>query len=144
MFFLKRFIKNRDSYNYQKLRIIILTLSILSFLLSLIGGGLYYFKVKSSLSKEAHQQCITTITNVNKGISLFLLQYRLASEVLSKLDEIKSCIEDPNRENLQRANSVLDIFSSSFKIDVAYLMDRNGVTIASSNRKYIHSFVGMC
>ena len=111
-------------------------------MLAVIGGGLYYFKVKSSLLKEAHQQCITTINNVNKDISLFLVQYKLASKVLSKLEEIKNCIKKPSQNNLSKANIILDIFASSFKIDVCYLMDKRGITIASSNRNTSQSFVG--
>jgi len=37
---------------------------------------------------------------------------------------------------------VLDIFKHTLGVDVCYLMDRHGVTIASSNRNASDSFVG--
>ncbi len=132
----------KKNYNYQKLRIIIIILSLFSLLISIIGSSLYYLKVKSSLLQKAKTQCITTLNNVNKDISLFFIQYKLASKVLSKLNEIKQAINNPDRENLKKANYVLDIFASSFKIDACYLMNRKGITIASSNRNTTHSFVG--
>lgn len=43
---------------------------------------------------------------------------------------------------VERANTVLDRYCSSFNLSVCYLMDRNGNVKASSNRKSYDSFVG--
>ncbi|WP_459891197.1 PAS domain S-box protein [Desulfothermus okinawensis] len=114
----------------------------LSLLLSIIGSGLYYLKLRSSLIKEVKNQCITAINNVNKDISLFFNQYRHASQVLANLSEIKNCVKSPTKNNLNNVNKVLDVFSLYFNIDVCYIMDKKGITIASSNRNSPSSFVG--
>ncbi len=139
---LKKIFPNKKKYNYQKLRIIIITLSFLSLFLSIIGSGLYYLRLKSSLLKEIRDQCVTTINNVNKDLSLFFIQYKHAAQVLANLIEIKQCIKRPDKNNLKMVNKVLDVFSENFNIDVCYIMDSRGNTIASSNRNSPNSFVG--
>src|SRR5271157_3145 len=44
--------------------------------------------------------------------------------------------------NMTRANSALDRYNSAVDASVSYLMERTGVTIASTNRKNPDSFVG--
>ncbi len=48
----------------------------------------------------------------------------------------------PKDEDIERANSTLDRFNSAFNFSVSYLVDRTGITIASSNRNEPDSFVG--
>ena len=47
-----------------------------------------------------------------------------------------------SQENIARANAVLDRYQKSFYFEVAYLMDINGLIIASSNRNEPTSLVG--
>jgi len=129
-------------YDYYKIKIIIITLSLLSFVFAVVGGGIYYFKVKHSLLKEARQRCVAVLNTVNKNFSLFLTQYELAVKALSRLKEIRACIKEPSPISLRHANYVLDVFSNSFKVEACYLMDRHGITIASSNRDSKNTFVG--
>jgi diguanylate cyclase (GGDEF)-like protein/PAS domain S-box-containing protein len=45
-------------------------------------------------------------------------------------------------QDIERANSTLDRYNSAMNASVTYLMDADGVTVASSNRKDADSFVG--
>ncbi len=129
-------------YDYYKIKLIILTLSLLSFLFAAAGGTLYYFKVKHSLLKEARQRCAAVLNTVNKNFSLFMVQYELAIKALSRLPEIKKVMKHPLSSTLTEANYVLDVFCKSFKGEACYLMNLRGITIASSNRNSPDSFVG--
>lgn len=133
--------KKERSLHYKKIQTIIITLSILSFSFTIIGGSLYYFKVRSSFIKEARQQCITNLNNAHKDISLFLEQYKLLVKMLAHLKETQNAILKPSTEAINEVNYVLDTFCSS-RQDTCYLLDKSGLTIASSNRHSPFSFVG--
>jgi len=45
-------------------------------------------------------------------------------------------------DSIAKANSTLDRYGSSFRVSVAYLMDFDGIVVASSNRHLAESFVG--
>lgn len=51
-------------------------------------------------------------------------------------------VADGGAEDVENANSVLDRYNESMGTSVCYLMDKNGTTVASSNRKTPSSFVG--
>ena len=45
-------------------------------------------------------------------------------------------------QDIERANSTLDRYNSAMNASVSYLMDADGMTVASSNRKDPDSFLG--
>ncbi len=49
---------------------------------------------------------------------------------------------DPDPQTLAQAHSVLDRYQDSLQVSVAYLMDADGLTVASSNRDAADSFLG--
>ena len=51
-------------------------------------------------------------------------------------------LQQPTPANLNSANNVLERYQQALGISVCYLMDKNGTTIASSNRDSPKSFVG--
>jgi len=55
---------------------------------------------------------------------------------------IAPVLKSLNEETLKQANFVLDRYSGSFGVSVAYLLNKEGLTIASSNRNLPDSFVG--
>jgi PAS domain S-box-containing protein len=66
----------------------------------------------------------------------------MSVKALAGLDELQKALLVESEGNLARVNSELDHFHESLKVSVCYLMDRNGKTIASSNRSAPDSFVG--
>ncbi|MCK9375384.1 MAG: diguanylate cyclase [Syntrophobacterales bacterium] len=65
-----------------------------------------------------------------------------AVKALSGSPWIGPVLESKSAETLARANSVLDRYQQRFGASVAYLLDKTGTTIASSNRGAPDSFVG--
>jgi len=47
-----------------------------------------------------------------------------------------------NIEDIDKANEVLDRYNGNLKMSVSYLIDKNGMTVASSNRDAKDSFIG--
>ncbi len=58
------------------------------------------------------------------------------------MTDVREALSRKDSESISRANSVLDHFYSGLGVSVAYLMDADGKTLASSNRLTPKSFVG--
>jgi len=125
-----------------KLRIILIVLSLLAFLSVSIAGYIYYSSLKESAFNEAEKDIAVQAERTKDSLSSFLSENRKTVKALAGLSEMGRSLADPGKDFLARANAVLDLFRDSLNGDVCYLMDRNGTTVASSNRNAADSFVG--
>ncbi|MDZ4184511.1 MAG: ATP-binding protein [Desulfuromonadales bacterium] len=66
-----------------------------------------------------------------------------AAKSLGPAEAIVAALASGSSSDLERANSLLDRINKNFEMSVCYLIDRNGLTIASSNRQEKDSFVGL-
>jgi len=126
----------------MKLRLIILVLSLLAFLSASSGGYFYYSSLKETAFSEAERQAVTRIALLKKTLSSYLSENIKAVKVLAGMDEILEMLVRPDDIAQNKANAVLDLFKASLETDVCYLMNHEGVTVASSNRNAPDSFVG--
>lgn len=126
----------------MRLRFILFILSLLAFLSAAAGGFFYYHSLRDAFFDAAKQDAISHVHTTNNLISQHIMAYTRLADVLSNLWEIRRALTDPDDETLGRANVTLDHFQKGARTDVCYLMDRNGRTIASSNRFEADSFVG--
>ena len=126
----------------MRLRLIILVLSLLAFLSASTGGFLYYSSLRRAAFKEAERQANTRIELIKKNLSSFLSENIKPVKALASMEEMLEMLVRPKREALIRANAVLDLFKASLEVDVCYLMNHAGTTVASSNRNAPDSFVG--
>jgi len=125
-----------------KLRTILLMLSLFAFLSASTGGYLYYSALREAARTEAERQAITRVELIRKNLSSMLLENIRPVRALSRMDEMLELLVRPSRKSLDRANAVLDIFKDSLEVDVCYLMNHEGNTVASSNRDAPDSFIG--
>ncbi|MDX2447664.1 MAG: PAS domain S-box protein [Desulfobacterales bacterium] len=126
----------------MRLRLIILVLSLLAFLSASTGGYFYYDSLKEAAFNEAERQAVTRIALIKKNISSYLSENIKAVKVLAGMDEMLEMLVRPDDIAQNSANAVLDLFKASLETDVCYLMNHEGVTLASSNRNAPDSFVG--
>ena len=126
----------------MRLRLIILVLSILAFLSASTGGYFYYDSLKEAAFNESERQTVTRIALIKKNLSSYLSENIKAVKVLAGMDDMLEMLVRPGTIAQNRANAVLDLFKASLETDVCYLMNHEGVTIASSNRNAPDSFVG--
>ena len=73
----------------------------------------------------------STLTNIEGAVKSLAGSPWIAPALLSKRDQ-----------DIEHANSALDRYNSALNASVSYLMDADGMTVASSNRKDPDSFVG--
>ncbi|MBF0377247.1 MAG: hypothetical protein HQK72_07165 [Desulfamplus sp.] len=149
----------------MKLRIIISVLAILAVLSASAGGGLYYYSLKKTAFQHAeshankrlelfNKQLVSSLSEHVKPVKAFSGLEEL-EHFLSNIDKVKlngiNALTTDNRIKLdnpafissyEKINAILDNFAYSLNLEVCYLMDKNGTTIASSNRGEPDSFVG--
>jgi len=126
----------------MRLRVIVLVLAILAFLSVSTGGGLYYLSLRKTAFSQAEGHAENRLELLERQLETFLSEYVRPVKVLANLKELRMVLETQDPVSRTNVNSVLDNFASSLNVEVCYLMDARGMTIASSNRDAIDSFVG--
>jgi C4-dicarboxylate-specific signal transduction histidine kinase len=92
--------------------------------------------------QEIRENSEATISLHNARFTSECEKVERAVQAISGSPWILPALVSRNDPDIANANSVLDRYNSSLNASVAYLMDGNGLTIASSNRHDPDSFVG--
>jgi diguanylate cyclase (GGDEF)-like protein/PAS domain S-box-containing protein len=99
------------------------------------------------LGRKARQEIIgesrTSLLTVSVYVSSTLTNIEGAAESLAGSPWIIPALVSKRGQDIEHANSVLDRYNSAVNASVSYLMDAEGMTVASSNRKDPDSFVGV-
>ncbi len=114
----------------------------MAFISACTGGYLYYSSIKKSAFDEATKQAIFHTQTIKGYFSFFLNENLKSVKALSGLKELSNALSGTDEQVLVETNFILDIFKSNYHADACYLIDRDGITIASSNRNSPDSFVG--
>jgi PAS domain S-box-containing protein len=126
----------------MRIRLILLVMSLLAFLSASVGGYLYYSSLREAAVKDAGRQAQTRLVMLKKNLSSALSENVKPVKALAGMKELHQALTRPVKTSLKRANGILDHFQETLGVEVCYLMDRRGNTIASSNRAASDSFVG--
>ncbi|MFH2059793.1 MAG: response regulator [Pseudomonadota bacterium] len=125
-----------------KLQTVFVTMSIMVVMSLVVAGYFYYSDLKQSSEEASQKQAIEHINAMGDDIDSFLAWSLLTAKSVAGLEELEQSLLSRNAGTLAEANMVLDHFHEVLGVDVCYLMDQSGVTIASSNRDTPNSFVG--
>jgi PAS domain S-box-containing protein len=126
----------------MRLRVIVLVLAILAFLSVSTGGGLYYFSLRKTVFSQAEDHAETRLELLQLQLTTFLSEHIRPVKILAGLKELRMVLEKEDMVYQVNVDSILDNFMKSLNVEVCYLMDAGGMTIASSNRNDYDSFVG--
>ena len=126
----------------MRLRLILILLSLLAVLSASTAGYLYYSSVEKTALKEAEKEVALRAGKIQNTLSSYLSENLKTVKALAGLSELRDALAAPGGKTMARANAVLDHFEKALSADVCYLMDRQGNTLASSNRSDPDSFVG--
>lgn len=126
----------------MKLRVILLVLSILVLTSTFLGGYLYYASLKEATLQEARIEAASRARMITDQLSSYLSANLQPVQALASLPELRRALESDSAASLARANDLLDMFKNVLTADVCYLMNADGLTVASSNRYDQDSFVG--
>ncbi len=126
----------------MKLKTIISVLALVAVLSGSGSGYLYLRALKTSAAERADRQVDIHSMTLSNRIEAFLKENLLSAAVVAGLPEIAQMLQQPDAETADRANALLDHVHDSLRVEVCYLIDRSGLTVASSNRGTPDSFVG--
>lgn len=126
----------------MKLRLIVLVLALLAFLSASTGGWLYYYSLRQSAVHDAENYADARLELLRRQVNLFLSEHIRPVKALAGLKELRIVLEKNDDSSMAQLNPILDNFAFSLGLDTCYLMDRQGKTVASSNRNRTDSFVG--
>ena len=117
-------------------------LSLLAFASALAGGFLYYHSFRSAALEKIEIDALSRLNLLTDQLSSYLSEHKKPVKTLSGMKELSLALKTPEPELIDNANLILDHFTASLGLEVSYLMDKNGITICSSNRNTDASFVG--
>ncbi len=126
----------------MRLRIILLILALLALLSASSGGFLYYSGLKRAAFQQAERESLERSELIQKNIAFFLSENIRPAGAMAGLAPFGGALARPAPDTLAPANGLLDHFRQSLGVEVCYLLDADGDTIASSNRAAPDSFVG--
>ncbi|MBF0236014.1 MAG: PAS domain S-box protein, partial [Desulfamplus sp.] len=126
----------------MKLKTIMWAFTLLTILTVLAGMFMYYNAMKTAALNEDKIISETHINNINNSISQLISRYNKIALTLSRHEEIVLSLKEDSEANRVQANQILDLFNSSLETSVCYLLNREGIAIASSNRNDSDSFLG--
>ena len=125
----------------MKLRITFIAVVIVA--LASTSSAVYQFhSLNTYLRQDSARQAVTDVETLSDQVEFYLSQNLKTAGALSGLKEIRQALLTPDNGSIESANRILDHFRNAFGVEVCYLMDRQGNTVASSNRKDVDSFVG--
>ncbi|MBC2711336.1 MAG: PAS domain S-box protein [Desulfosarcina sp.] len=127
----------------MKLRSILRILSLLAFLSAGVAGYLYYSLLKDYAFQEAERSALNRLQATKKNLSAFFSENTKPVRVMAGMTPLVDALVHMDPQTLNAANALLDLFKKTLDVEVCYLMDIRGNTIASSNRNDADSFVGM-
>jgi PAS domain S-box-containing protein len=127
----------------MRLRLILGLLCLMAVSSALMGGHLYYGALRRAAIDEAERQALVRVESLKKQIVAFISENRRSVQTLARLEPLTAYLNDPRSLSLaQQVNALLDGFQQTLGVEVCYLMDHTGLTLASSNRSEPDSFVG--
>ncbi|MDO8283095.1 MAG: PAS domain S-box protein [Thermodesulfovibrionia bacterium] len=127
----------------MKLRIIISTIAFLAFFSISLGMIIFFNSLRDKTYDEAGSRSEELVNNIADDIDLHISEYTGILGFISRQEEFKKALTSNDADTLSIANQELDRLCSIIEtMDVCYLMDVKGNTIASSNRNAPDSFLG--
>ena len=126
----------------MKIRTTLTLLALLAFVSIGLGGVYYYYSLQKSAYSVAYRRAAQRTEMIKTQVSGFLSENMKPVRALAVIQEIRQAAQAPSPQNVDEANRILDLFKKALDVDVCYLMDRRGRTVASSNRHEPDSFVG--
>ncbi len=125
----------------MKLRLILIVLSLLAFLSASAGGLFSYNSLKKVSFQEAERKAAVRLTLINKNISSFLSENVKPVKTLARMEMFHKLLTNPDQAAQKGSEDILDLFQSSLAVDVCYIMNSEGTTVATSNRNAPDSFM---
>lgn len=126
----------------MRIKTILIILVLLALFATVTGGYFYYHSLKKAAIELEKRRVGSQAVFIKGRLSSYLIQNMRVAGTLAGLSQIQHYFQVPDSQSLESVNDMLDHFQQSLNVDVCYIMNHHGITIASSNRMAPDSFVG--
>ena len=115
-----------------------------------LKATLIYFSVlvavvlitRNIVREELAAELQSELLKLDQRLHYTLLHYKAVPQILQTSEVILNALKSPADDNVKRANQQLNQINEDLKADISYLMNADGITIASSNYSDEDSFIG--
>jgi len=125
----------------MKIKTIILSFTLLTVSTTLAVLFMYFDSIKTAALKEDQIVSESYTKSIENTVSQMISRYHRIALSLSRHKELSIALTATSEKNLNSANQILDLYNSSMQTSVCYLLNSDGLVIASSNRNDTDSFV---
>ena len=126
----------------MNLRHAIIALAAIALVVSVVSGGIVFFTMQHAAERQSEQLAVFHTESIRNKIGFLFSEYDRSVRVLADFPTISHLLTSPKDEGNDSANQLLDIFKAATSAGVCYVMNTDGLTIASSNRNSPDSFIG--
>lgn len=127
---------------YKKLIAFLTGLALVALCLVLGAGYVAWVITQQQIRQETEKQAQLWGRDIALRISGVIQEHHRPLALLSEMRPIQQVLLDVTEGDFEEVNAVLDRCAFHLEAEVCYLMDRDGLTLASSNRNSPTSFVG--
>lgn len=126
----------------MRLRTLTLVLALATLVATGIGAYSYYHAAHSSTLAQIESELSERTDNLKDQLLHLIAENRTEVRVLSRFEEFPAALQDQTPERLAQATRILTHIAAHRMGSVCFLVDAQGITIASSNYNQPDSFVG--
>jgi diguanylate cyclase (GGDEF)-like protein len=126
----------------MKLRLIILTLTLMALAAFTAGAYAYYRAMKAAVLADTEVRMTAEASAIASRIANALRENLKTARTLAGLPAVVDPLEAPSTERIRAAEALLAHFQQNLEVSVCYLMNAEGLTLAASNSQDPISFVG--
>jgi len=127
---------------YRKLIFSLTGLALVALCLVIGAGYVAWVTTQQQIRQETEKQAQLWGRDIALRISAVVQEHHRPLALLSEMRPIQQVLLDVTEGDFEEVNAVLDLCALHLEAEVCYLMDRDGLTLASSNRNSSISFVG--
>ena len=127
---------------YRKLIASLTGLALVALCLVIGAGYVAWVTTQQQIRQETEKQAQLWGRDIALRVSTVVQEHHRPLALLSEMRPIQQVLLDVTEGDFDEVNTILDQCALHLEAEVCYLMDRDGLTLASSNRNTPTSFVG--
>jgi two-component system, cell cycle sensor histidine kinase and response regulator CckA len=126
----------------MRLRTVVLVLALATLVATGIGAYSYYHAARTYALAQVETELSDRAANLRDQLLHLIAQNRTEARVLARFEELEAALTEQTPERLAEATRILSHIAAHRRGNVCFLLDAQGITIASSNSHQPDSLVG--
>jgi PAS domain S-box-containing protein len=126
----------------MRLRTVVLVLALATLIATGIGAYSYYHAAHTLALAQVENELSEKAASLRDQLLHLISENRIEARVLARFEEFERALRDPNPETLADATRILSHIAAHRRGNVCFVINAQGITVASSNYHQPDSLVG--